>query len=361
MRPHHSGIPAQVPPESAPRSGRNTHLVRDAFRGRAKLVAENALLRQQVIVLKRGAPRPRLKPRDRWSIAAVAKAFPVLLDAVIIVRPETVIRWHRSLWRLLWRRRSRRPVGRPPVDADTRALIRRMWKENPLWGEDVIAAELAKLGHHVSPRTVAKYRPANLPRGRGQKWSIFVRNHLGQTWACDWFTIVTLRFQLLYAFVILDLGRREVVRLGVTPTPSAQYAAQSSVEAVCDRNDQAPRFLVHDRDAIYGVDFRRRLKAFGTKCLAPPPRAPQANAHCERMIETFRHGCLDNVIVLDDLHAERILREYLRYYHGRPHRGLRMQAPIGGRWLPPSRPTPDSSVQSKAVLGGLHHEYAIAA
>jgi len=236
-----------------------------------------------------------------------------------------------------------------------------MWKENPLWGGNVIAAELAKLGHHVSPRTVAKYRPANLPRDRGQKWSTFVRKHLGQTWAADWFTIVTLRFQLLYGFVIIDLGRREVVRIGVTSTPSAQYAAQSFIEAVCDRDNQAPRFLIHDRDSIYGADFRRRVKSFGTRCLATPPRAPQANAYCERMIETFRSGCLDNVIVLDEIHAERILREYLRYYHGRPHRGLRMQAPMGARWLPPSQRTPERSVQSKVVLGGLHHEYAVAA
>jgi putative transposase len=247
------------------------------------------------------------------------------------------------------------------MDADTRALIRRMWKENPLWGEDVIAGELAKLGHHVSPRTVAKYRPANLPPGRGQKWSTFVRNHLGQTWACDWFTIVTLRFQVLYAFVILDLGRREVVRLGVTPTPSAQYAAQSFVEAVCDRDDQAPRFLIHDRDSIYGIEFRRRVKGFETRCLVTPPRAPQANAFCERMIGNLRRDCLDNFIVLDDLHAERILGEYLRYYHGRPHRGLRRQAPSGARWLPPVRPVPAKEVRSRPVLGGLHHEYSIAA
>jgi putative transposase len=236
-----------------------------------------------------------------------------------------------------------------------------MWKENPLWGENIIAGELAKLGHDVSPRTVAKYRPAHLPRGRGQKWSTFIRNHLDQTWACDWFTIVTLRFQVLCAFVILDLGRREVVRLGVTPAPSAQYAAQSFVEAVCDRNARAPRFLIHDRDSIYGIEFRRRVKGFGTRCLPTPPRAPQANAFCERVIGTLRRECLDNVIVLDDLYAERVLREYVRYYHGRPHRGLRMQAPAGARWLPPTGPVSTTGVRSKPVLGGLHHEYAIAA
>jgi hypothetical protein len=246
--------------------------LRDTLRSRAALVAENTLLRQQVILLHRAAPHPRLKARDRFTIGAITKLFPSLVAAVPIVRPDTVIRWHRSLWKLIWRRRCRRPVGRPPIDADTRALIRRMWTENPLWGEDVIAAELAKLGHHVSPRTVAKYRPARLPRGRGQKWSTFIRNHLGQTWAADWFTIVTVRFEILYAFVILDLGRREILRVGVTSTPSAQYAAQSFVEAVCDRDDQAPRFLIHDRDSIYGTWFRRRVKGFDTRCLATPVR-----------------------------------------------------------------------------------------
>jgi putative transposase len=331
------------------------------LRSRTALLAENALLRQQLIVLHRAAPHPRLKARDRLAISAATKLVPSLLAAVAIVRPETVIRWHRSFWRLLWCRRSRRPVGRPPIDAETRALIRRMWKENPLWGEDVIAGELAKLGHHVSPRTVAKYRPAHLPRGRGQKWSTFIRNHLGQTWAADWFTIVTLRFQVLYAFVILDLGRREVVQVGVTPSPSAQYAAQSFVETVCDRDDQAPRFLIHDRDSIYSADFRRRVKGFGTRCLVTPPRAPQANAFCERVIGTLRRDCLDNIIILDDRHAERILREYVRYYHGRPHRGLRMQAPAGARWLPPARPVQARALCSRPILGGLHHEYGIAA
>jgi transposase InsO family protein len=204
-------------------------------------------------------------------------------------------------------------------------------------------------------------RPARLPRGRGQKWSTFIRNHIDQTWAADWFTIVTVRFEILYAFVILDLGRREVVRVGVTSAPSSQCAAQSFVEAVCDRDDQAPRFLVHDRDSIYGTWLRRRLKGFGTRCLVTPPRSPQANSFCERVIGTLRRDCLDNVIVLKDRHAERILREYVGYYHARPHRGLRMQAPIGARWLPPVRPTLASHVRSRLVLGGLHHEYGAVA
>ena len=145
--------------------------LRSLFRSRALLLAENLVLRQQVAVLRRSVPKPRIRVRDRVLFALVARVFGEVVHAVAILRPETVVRWHRSFWRLVWRKKSGRPVGRPPIDADTRALIRRMWKENPLWGENVIAGELAKLVHHVSPRTVAKYRPANLPRGRGQKWT----------------------------------------------------------------------------------------------------------------------------------------------------------------------------------------------
>lgn len=198
-----------------------------------------------------------------------------------------------------------------------------------------------------------------MPRGRGQKWSTFVRNHLPQTWACDWFTVVTVRFEILYAFVILDLGRREIVRVAVTSTPSAQFAAQTFVETVCDRDNPAPRILIRDRDSIYGSWFRQRVKGFGTTCLLSPPRSPQANAYCERVIGAIRRECLDNIIVRNERHAERVLREYVRYYNGRAHRGLSMQAPLGPNWLPPSRPVPARAVFSKPVLGGLHNEYAV--
>ena len=141
---------------------------------RAVLVAENLLLRQQVIVLSRQVKRPRLRPFDRWVLASIAGRFRDLLATILVVKPETVIRWHRTGWRLLWRWRSRRPRGRPPIDADLRHLIRRMWRDNATWGEDVISGELAKLGYVVSPRTVAKYRPSGLARARGQRWMTFM-------------------------------------------------------------------------------------------------------------------------------------------------------------------------------------------
>jgi hypothetical protein len=241
------------------------------FAPRAVVVAENLLLRHQLTVLRRSTRRPRLRRLDRWLIATLATRTRSLLEAVIVVRPATVLRWHRAAWRLWWRYRSSRRVGRPPIDAELRDLIRRMWRENRLWGENPIAGELAKLGWRVSPRTVAKYRPKYLERGRGQHWRTFLRNHASQVWACDFFTVVTVHFQTLYAFVVVSLERRRIVHVGVTA---------------------------------------------------------------------------------------RILREYVRYYHGRPHRSLRAQPPAGARRLAPGRAATSRELTATPVLGGLHHRYA---
>jgi len=230
--------------------------LRSIFQSRAALLAENVVLRQQIVVLQHSVAKPRIRARDRFVLALAARLFGSVLKAVTIVRPGTLVRWHRSFWRLIWRKQSARPVGRPPANADLRGLIRRFWKENPLWGENKIAAELGKLGYKVSPRTVAKYPPPHLPRNRGQSWPTFVRNHVHQTWACDLLTIVALRFQILYCFVIVDLARREIVHIGVTSSPSAQYAGQCFVEAVADRDNENPRFMIRDRDSIYGKEFR---------------------------------------------------------------------------------------------------------
>ena len=326
---------------------------------RAALAAENLLLRQQLIVVRRQIKRPRFHRFDRWLIGALAGRFHRLMDVVLLVKPETVIGWHRAAWRLIWRWRSHRPPGRPPVDADLRELIRRMWRENPTWGQQIIAAELAKLGYQISPRTVAKYRPSGLDRQRGQRWTTFIRNHLHETWACDFFVLVTARFRVLYVFVVLSLDRRTIVHAGITEHPTARWAAQRIAEATSDAQ-QIPRFLVHDRDSIYGTDFHRRVRGLGTRLLATPPRAPTANAFGERVIGTLRRDCFDHIIVKDQQHAERVLHDYLAHYHGRPHRGLRMQSPDGARHLPPTRPPKGTRIAGIPILGGLHHRYGFA-
>jgi transposase InsO family protein len=214
---------------------------------------------------------------------------------------------------------------------------------------------LAKLGWPVSPRTVAKYCPKYSERGRGQSWRTFLRNHTSQVWACDFFTVVTVHFQTLYAFVVVSLDRRWIIHVGVTAHPTGAWVAQRVIEAV---GDAPPRYLLHDRDSIYDVRFRVRLRGLGVRCPLSPPRAPLANAICERLVGTLRRDCLDHVLVLSERHAERILREYVRYYQGRPHRSLRNQPTAGARWLAPGRPAASPELTAGLVLGGLHHQYA---
>ena len=283
--------------------------------------------------------RPRFQPFDRWLISSLAGRFRALLAVVVIVKPETVIGWHRTGWRLFWRwrSRSRRLPGRPPIDADLRTLIRRMWRDNSTWGGDRTAAELSELGYRVDSRTVAKYRPSRLSRSRGQRWTTFIRSHLDETWACDFFVVITARFRVLYVFVVLSLGRRRIVHFGVTEHLTSAWTAQRIAEAVGDAGI-APRFLVRNRDSIYGADFKRRVRGLGIYLLRTPPRTPQANAFAERVIGTLRRDCLDHVIVWGERHATRVLKRYVGYYHGRPHRGIHMQSPDGAGHLPPPRP-----------------------
>jgi putative transposase len=193
-----------------------------------------------------------------------------------------------------------------------------------------------------------------LQRGRGQSWSTFLRSHASQVWACDFFTVVTVHFRTLYAFVVTSLERRRIVHVGVTAHPTGAWVAQRMVEAV---GDAPPRYLLHDRDSIYDARFRARLRGLGVRCLRSPPRAPQANAICERLVGTLRRDCLDHLLLFGERHAERVLREYVRYYHGRPHRSLRAQAPAGARWLAPARAATSPEVTAMPVLGGLHHRY----
>ena len=201
-----------------------------------------------------------------------------------------------------------------------------MWRDNSTWGEDRIAAELSKLGYRVDSRTVAKYRPSRLGRSRGQRWTTFIRNHLDETWACDFFVVSTARFRVLYVFVVLSLGRRRIVHFGVTEHPTSAWTAQRIAEAVGDAGT-APRFLVRDRDSIYGADFKRRVRGLGICGLRTPPRTPQANAFAERVIGNLRRDCLDHVIVWGERHATRVLKRYVGYYHGRPHRGITCSRP----------------------------------
>ena len=239
--------------------------------------------------------------------------FPSILQAMMIVRPETVVRWHRAGFGRYWRWKSRGRGGRPPIQSELRALIQRMSVENVLWGAPRIQGELLKLGFSVAQSTVAKYM-ARKGDPSGQSWGTFLRNHAPHIAAMDLFVVPTIAFIQLYVLVIVRLARRELVWVGVTRNPTAEWVARQVTEAF--PWNEAPRYLIHDRDRIFSSVFTRRLRAMGIRDKPIAPGSPWQNGYAERLIGTVRRECVDHLIVLGEAHLRRIVREYAGYYMG---------------------------------------------
>jgi transposase InsO family protein len=265
----------------------------DLVRSRSELVAENALLRQQLIVLARTAKRPRLSRADRPLLVLLASRVRAWRQALLVVQPETLLRWHRAGFRLFWRWRSA-PRGRPPLIAsDTIALIERMARENRFWGAERIRGELAKLGVRASKRTIQTHlRRVRPPRPSGQSWATFLRNHAGEIWAGDFLQLTDLLFRPVFAFFLVELRSRRVVHVGVTRSPTGAWAAQQLREATPEGTGS--RFLIHDHDAKYGSEFDRVAAGSNIEVIRTPIRAPRANAVCERFLGSVRRECLDH-------------------------------------------------------------------
>jgi transposase InsO family protein len=320
--------------------------------GRAGAAFENLALRQQVAVFKHSVKRPRLRPRDRVFWVVLSRLWPNWRSALAIVQPETVIKWHRKGFKLYWQWKSRAgKPGRPRIEREIRDLIRRMSRENPTWGAPRILSELLLLGHEVAEGTVAKYmhRPRKSP---SQTWRTFLDNHVPDIAACDFFTMPTVTFRVLYVFIVLRHDRREVVHFNITTNPYAEWTAQQIIDAF--PYEEAPRFLMRDRDGIYGDYFKERMKGLGIEEVLIAPRSPWQNPYCERVIGSIRRDCLDHVIVLNERHLHRILTEYFDYYHNsRCHLSLDRNSPIPRRVEPPS----EGEVVATPQVGGLHHRY----
>src|SRR5450432_1584818 len=299
------------------------------FKSKLRLEAENAVLRHQLIVLKRRLyGRVRLTNHDRWFFIQLYRWFPSILQVLTIIRPETLVRWHRAGFRCYWRRMS---------------------VENPLWGAPRIHGELLKLGIEVAQSSVAKYMvKRRAPPSQG--WRTFLRNHALDIAAMDLFFVPTIGFDLLYAFVIVRLDRRDLVWINVTATPTAEWVARQITEAF--PWDEAPHYLIRDRDRIYGSVVTRRLRAMGIRDKPIAPASPWQNGFVERLIGSIRRECVDHIIVLGQAHLRRILKFYARYYNEtRTHLALDKDAPV-------SRPVQRIGVvRSLAILGGLHHHY----
>jgi putative transposase len=333
------------------------------FRNRAKLAAENLFLRKQLALFQeREKKAQRTTAADRFVFAKLTRLFD-WRNALVIVKPATLISWHRSAFRRFWRWRSR-PVGRPSLAIKLRKLIRQMAAENPTWGEERIADELMlKLQIHASPRTVGKYmkqRPCR-PGLTDQRWSTLIHNHATDIVACDFLIAVTARFRILYVFVAMEIGSRRILHFNTTEHPTADWTLQQLREALPD--DHNCKFLLHDRHATFSAQLDRQIEMWGIQVLRSPVRVPTANAYCERLIGTIRRECLDYVIPMNEWHLQRILREWISHYNaGRPHQSLGPGIPEP----PPSKPTicdhscgliASSRVLSRPILGGLHHEY----
>jgi putative transposase len=322
-----------------------------ACRVHRELILENLALRQQLRALQRSVKRPRLRRRDRIFWIALAGCWRRWRTALLLVQPETVVRWHREWLRRRWHRRSRpRRQGRPSVDQDIRTLVGEMATANPLWGAPRIHGELQKLGLGVSERTVSRLMPRRR-RPPSQTWRTFLANHVTSMVSMDFFTVSTLTGRVLFVLVILAHERRRVVHVNVTEHPTAAWTAQQVVDAFPD--DTAPRWLLRDRDSIYSDAFHRRAAAMGIEEVVSAPLSPWQSPYVERFIGSIRRECLDHVIVLNRIHLRRLLSAYLTYYHrSRTHLALDKDAPDGR-----SPCSGSGNIVVTPEVGGLHHRY----
>jgi transposase InsO family protein len=321
------------------------------FRSRTSLEAENLVLRHQLNVLRRKSPaRIAFSGVDRMVFAGLYALAPNVLDALKIVKPDTVVRWHRAGFRAYWRWKSRARGGRPRTAAEIRQLIREMSIANPLWGAPRIHGELLKLGIEVGQTTVAKYM-AKRRRPPSQGWKTFLCNHADGIASIDLFVVPTASFRLLYGLLILQHARRELLWLAVTAHPTAEWIARQFTEAIGWRD--GPRYVVRDRDRVYGSDFIRRIRAMGIRDRPISARSPWQNGHVERLIGSIRRECLDHVVVFGERHLRNVLRLYQQYYNEcRTHLSLSKDTPL-------SRPiTARGRLVVSPILGGLHHQYS---
>lgn len=320
------------------------------FKSHTQLQLEVLFLRKQLEILARSSPRLKMKPADRFFLGFVTDLFDSWKDALLIVRPETVIGWHRQSFRVFWKWKSRSTPGRPAIPHAQINLIKQMAADNPLWGAPRIHGELLKLGIDISESTVLRYMPKKVPRTTKQHWKTFLNNHSAQIVSVDFLVVPTITFRLLYVLVFLSHDRRRIIHVNVTAYPTAQWCAQQLRNAFCDH--QSPRFLLRDHDTKFGDAFTQTVKALGIDPLLTAYKSPWQNGYAERLIGSIRRECLDHFIIMNQDHLRGILKEYVHYYNTqRTHLGI-------GKDSPESRDAQaDGEINNVAVVGGLHHYY----
>ena len=323
------------------------------FRSRKEQAIVELALRQQLATYAHGRSNPKLTPLDRTFWVALFRFWPRWKEVLVIVKPGTVIRWHRKGFRLYWRAISKRGPGRPPISEDVQVLIRRLATEND-WRARKIQAELEKIGFTVSLATVSRYLPKRRPHdGQRQRWTTFLRNHRDVITGMDFLVVPTVRFRLLYVWFVIDHGRRRVLHCNVTTNPIAPWVIQQLREAF--PGESSHDYLIYDNDAIFSDNVTEAIEHFGMESKRTSFRSPWQNGIAERWVGSVRRELLDHVIVFDEQHLRRLLRESVTYYNAdRVHTRLR-DSPHG---RPTEiRPTPHAQVVGLPRVGGLHHRY----
>jgi putative transposase len=344
--------------ETGPLSG----LLMDLLRSKQELLAENALLRQQLIVAARRVKKPQFRPSERVLLVALSAMFAHWRQALILVRPETLLRWHRDVFRRWWTWRSKPKAPRQPrLSKDVIGLIRIMALDNRLWGAERIHGELLKLGFCVATSTVQGYISGFRSTPRGQSWSTFLRNQAAAIWSCDLFEVRDVCLRAHYVFVVMHLETRRLLLATSTIEPTSEWLAQHLRNLTPP--GLAPKFLMRDHDCKFGRCFDDVARGAGIRVIGTPKRAPKANAHCERAIGSVRRECLDHILILNQRHLQLVLDEYRGYFNtSRPHQGIDQRRPSSfDKPAPGRKPPAGARVVARPVLGGLHHTYQIAA
>jgi putative transposase len=328
----------------------------DLGRSKSELLAENALLRQQLIVLRRQVKRPMFTRTDRILLVLLARLVRMWQQSILIVQPETLLRWHREFFRLVWKRKSKAASHKPKVATETIVLIREMATNNRLWGAERIRGELLKLGTCVCKRSIQKYmRTVRTKPPRGQQWSTFLHIHAAQIWSCDFLQITDMFFRPLFAFFVIELHSRKVIHVGVTRSPTDAWTAQQLREAT--PYGLAPRYLIRDNDSKFGSCFTCVATTSAMKILKTPVHAPRSNAICERFMRSVRQECLDHLLILHERQLQRVLYGYVTYFNqARPHQGIRQQIPNSSATSRATVPA-GTKVVAVPILSGLHHDY----
>lgn len=323
------------------------------FCSRYHLGLEILALRQQIGVLKRKNPRPRLKKADRLFWILLRRIWPAWKNNLVIAQPETVVAWHRAGF---WRLRSRsKQHGRPRISRDAKFLIRQMVEENPTWGAPRIHGELLKLGFDISERTVSRYIRHISPSNQSRKlWASFLSNHREAIIAMDFFTVPTLTFRVLYCFFVIEHGRRKILHFNVTDHPTGPWIVQQLREVFSDSHPY--RYAILDRDAKFGTDVIELMKASGIEVKHTAPSSPWQNGVAERWVGSCRRELLDHIIAVNESHLRRVIRDYISYYQSdRTHDSLGKDSPT----IRPISRKPNNcvAISSSPRVGGLHHRY----